>query len=223
MLSRKEPSCPSYFGCLGSISLRSGRDRTLLGIVVMLMLAFGSSNLSGLRKKSLPLRLLPPMPRIKIRTKPRKKRHTFPRGRACGAEHSTRWQSAALHGHSGKLPVIDNGKRIGEVVFTAYIMEGQDRPVTFALNGGPGVASVYLNFGAIGPKHIEFGREGDSPSDPPKLSDNPGTWLDFTDLVFIDRSAPVTAGRWLRRRRSKKQFTVPMPTFITSRASFTIG
>src|ERR1700733_14393758 len=37
----------------------------------------------------------------------------------------------------GTLPVNDNGKKIGEVVFTAYTTEGQDRPVTFALNGGP--------------------------------------------------------------------------------------
>ncbi|MGD0670024.1 MAG: peptidase S10 [Bryobacteraceae bacterium] len=91
----------------------------------------------------------------------------------------------------GTLPVYDSGKKIGEVVFTAYTLEGQDRPVTFALNGGPGAASVFLNFGAIGPKHIEFGDEGDSPSDPAKLTDNPSTWLDFTDLVFID---PIGTG-----------------------------
>ena len=79
----------------------------------------------------------------------------------------------------------------GEVVLTAYTMEGENRPVTFAVNGGPGAASVYLNFGAIGPKHLKVGNEGDSPSDPPVLTDNPGTWLDFTDLVFID---PVGTG-----------------------------
>ena len=88
----------------------------------------------------------------------------------------------------GALPVFDNGgKKSGEVVCTAYTVEGQNRPVTFALNGGPGAASVFLNLGAIGPKHLEFGVEGDSPSDPAKLVDNPGTWLDFTDLVFIER------------------------------------
>jgi len=91
----------------------------------------------------------------------------------------------------GALPVNENGKKIGEVVLTAYTVDGQDRPVTFALNGGPGAASVYLNFGAIGPKHLEFGVEGDSPSDPAKLTDNPGTWLDFSDLVFID---PIGTG-----------------------------
>jgi carboxypeptidase C (cathepsin A) len=43
----------------------------------------------------------------------------------------------------GTLPVFDNGKKTAEVVFTAYTVEGQDRPVTFALNGGPGAASVF--------------------------------------------------------------------------------
>ncbi|OOG54501.1 peptidase S10 [Rhodanobacter sp. C03] len=92
----------------------------------------------------------------------------------------------------GALPVFDEkGTTIGQVVFTAYTMAGKDRPVTFALNGGPGASSVYLNLGAIGPKKVNFGVEGDNPSDPATLHDNPGTWLGFTDLVFID---PVGTG-----------------------------
>ena len=92
----------------------------------------------------------------------------------------------------GAFPVRDkDGKVAGEVVATAYTVEGENRPVTFALNGGPGASSVYLNFGAIGPKHLAAGNEGDSPSDPTNLTDNPGTWLDFTDLVFID---PIGTG-----------------------------
>jgi len=87
----------------------------------------------------------------------------------------------------GSLPVRDkDGKESGDVVVTAYTVDGENRPVTFAFNGGPGASSVYLNFGAIGPKHLQAGNEGDSPSDPPTLADNPGTWLDFTDLVCID-------------------------------------
>ncbi len=90
------------------------------------------------------------------------------------------------------LPVRDaDGKTAGQVVVTAYTVEGDNRPVTFAFNGGPGASSVYLNFGAIGPKHVAVGNEGDSPSDPATLTDNPGTWLDFTDLVFID---PIGTG-----------------------------
>lgn len=83
----------------------------------------------------------------------------------------------------------------GEVVVTSYTLDGvsdkSTRPVTFAMNGGPGAASVYLNLGAIGPKRIQFAEQGNSPSDPAKLLDNPGTWLPFSDLVFID---PIGTG-----------------------------
>ncbi|HEY4357241.1 MAG TPA: peptidase S10 [Acidobacteriaceae bacterium] len=88
-----------------------------------------------------------------------------------------------------------DGKATGVVMFTSYTLDGPKdrphRPVTFALNGGPGASSVYLNLGAIGPKRINFANQGDSASDPATLSDNPGTWLDFTDLVFID---PIGTG-----------------------------
>ena len=61
----------------------------------------------------------------------------------------------------GTIPVRDDkGKEIGQVTYTAYTVPGGDpaRPVTFAFNGGPGAASVYLNLGAVGPKRIQFGR-----------------------------------------------------------------
>jgi len=94
----------------------------------------------------------------------------------------------------GTIPVRDEkGKTIGEVVYTAYTVPGAapGRPVTFAFNGGPGAASVYLNLGAIGPKRVQFGGQGDAPSDSPVAVDNPNSWIDFTDLVFID---PVGTG-----------------------------
>jgi len=112
----------------------------------------------------------------------------------------------------GSIPITDkDNRKTAEVVYTAYTVGGQNRPVTFALNGGPGAASVYLNLGAIGPKHVPFGSQGDSPSDPPNLVDNPGTWLDFTDLVFVD---PVGTGfsRALVSEADAKKFfysTVP--------------
>jgi carboxypeptidase C (cathepsin A) len=109
-------------------------------------------------------------------------------------------QSAVVDGHAlhytvtvGTIDVRDPaGKISGKVVFTSYVMPGKDRPVTFAFNGGPGASSVFLNFGAIGPKHLEgIGNKGDSPSGAIVLSDNQGTWLGFTDLVFID---PIGTG-----------------------------
>jgi carboxypeptidase C (cathepsin A) len=107
----------------------------------------------------------------------------------------------------GKLPLYDkDGKKSGEVVVTAYTVEGNARPVTFALNGGPGAASVYLNLGAIGPKRIRFGSDGDSPSDPATLTDNAGTWLDFTDLVFIDPIGTGFSRSLVAADEAKKQF-----------------
>lgn len=106
----------------------------------------------------------------------------------------------------GTLPVFDAGKKTAEVVYTSYVIEGQDRPVTFAFNGGPGAASVFLNFGAIGPKHLAFGDQGDSPSDPPKLTDNPGTWLGFSDMVFIDPVGTGYSRSLVAPDETKKQF-----------------
>jgi carboxypeptidase C (cathepsin A) len=106
----------------------------------------------------------------------------------------------------GTLPVYENGQKTGEVVYTAYTMEGQNRPVTFALNGGPGASSVFLNLGAIGPKRIEFGEEGDSPSDPLTLKDNAATWLDFTDLVFIDPIGTGYSRSLVAADQTKRQF-----------------
>ncbi|HXA40014.1 MAG TPA: peptidase S10 [Phenylobacterium sp.] len=110
----------------------------------------------------------------------------------------------------GSLPVRDEkGKKIAEVVFTAYTLDGPkdpSRPVTFAFNGGPGAASVYLNLGAIGPKRVQFGAQGDSPSDPAVLVDNPGTWLDVTDMVFIDPVGTGFSRSLVDKDESKKRF-----------------
>jgi carboxypeptidase C (cathepsin A) len=110
----------------------------------------------------------------------------------------------------GSLPVRDEkGKKIAEVVFTAYTLDGPrdvGRPVTFAFNGGPGAASVYLNLGAIGPKRVQFGAQGDSPSDPAVLVDNPGAWLDFTDMVFIDPVGTGFSRSLVDKDETKKRF-----------------
>lgn len=110
----------------------------------------------------------------------------------------------------GSLPVRDEkGRKIAEVVFTAYTLDGPrdpKRPVTFAFNGGPGAASVYLNLGAIGPKRVQFGAQGDAPSDPAVLVDNPGTWLDFTDMVFIDPVGTGFSRSLVDMEETKKRF-----------------
>ncbi len=110
----------------------------------------------------------------------------------------------------GSLPVHDaKGQRIADVVCTSYVLADQNlaaRPVTFAFNGGPGAASVYLNLGAIGPKHMPFGGEEDVPSTPIQLVDNPDTWLDFTDLVFVDPVGTGFSRSLVNDEEAKKHF-----------------
>jgi carboxypeptidase C (cathepsin A) len=132
----------------------------------------------------------------------------------------------------GTIPLKNKDeKTTGVVVYTAFTLDPDNekkddkekkdaksegkasthRPVTFALNGGPGASSVYLDFGAIGPKHVVFGNEGDSPSDPATLIDNPGTWLDFTDLVFIDPIGTGFSRSLVDEKETKKLFYAPTP------------
>jgi carboxypeptidase C (cathepsin A) len=89
----------------------------------------------------------------------------------------------------------DDGKPWANMFYVAYtrddIQEKSKRPITFSFNGGPGSASIWLHMGALGPKHIEMGPEGEQPKPPYRLLDNEDTPLEFTDLVFID---PVTTG-----------------------------
>jgi carboxypeptidase C (cathepsin A) len=193
-----------YLSHMRLISLHSIRDSASVFMLASLMLAISSSHAGAQEAKPAPAAAsetkpaTPPAPAdAKDKDKEKEKEKAGDKEAPLPADaHAA--QSIQFNGKPlnytvvvGTLPVYDNGKKAGEVVFTAYTMEGPERPVTFALNGGPGAASVFLNFGAIGPKHIEFGDEGDSPSDTAKLVDNPGTWLDFTDLVFLD---PIGTG-----------------------------
>ena len=80
--------------------------------------------------------------------------------------------------------------RLGYIAFTRIENEPNSRtrarPVTFAWNGGPGYASAWLNLGAMGPWRLDMDGAAAQPSAPPVTSGNAETWLDFTDLVFID-------------------------------------
>ncbi len=109
----------------------------------------------------------------------------------------------------------DKGKPTGDVMYTSYVLDHEkgapDRPVLFAVNGGPGASSVYLNLGAIGPKHLAFADQGDSASDPAALSDNPGTWLDFADEVFIDPIGTGFSRALVPEAQAKKLFYAPTP------------
>ena len=96
---------------------------------------------------------------------------------------------------AGSIRVFDDkGEPLADIATTSYELDGADhatRPVTFLFNGGPGASSAWLQFGNAGPWRLPFDGEGLSPSASPEVKPNAETWLDFTDLVFID---PVGTG-----------------------------
>jgi carboxypeptidase C (cathepsin A) len=94
-----------------------------------------------------------------------------------------------------QMPLHDaNGDTEAHIFYVAYTLDGADaakRPLTFAFNGGPGSASLWVHMGGMGPRSPKLLPNGSMPPPPYQLSDNPNTWLDTTDLVFID---PVGTG-----------------------------
>lgn len=97
---------------------------------------------------------------------------------------------------AGAIPLKDrSGELEARIFYVAYTLDGVDdaarRPLMFSFNGGPGSSSVWLHLGALGPKRVAFPDEPIIPAPPFKLVENEATWLDATDLVFID---PVGTG-----------------------------
>jgi len=99
---------------------------------------------------------------------------------------------------SGVLPIRhnDDGEVRAQVFFVSYALDRPAgdpvRPLTFLWNGGPGANAVLVHLLGFGPRRI---RTSDDPTGPPscecELEDNESTWLDQTDLVFVD---PVGTG-----------------------------
>ena len=96
---------------------------------------------------------------------------------------------------AGSIRLFDDKREPqADIAYTSYQLDGADRrnrPVTFLFNGGPGASSAWLQLGAAGPWRLSIAGEGAVASAPPELVPNAETWLDFTDLVFID---PVGTG-----------------------------
>jgi carboxypeptidase C (cathepsin A) len=107
-------------------------------------------------------------------------------------DHTLKYRATAGH-----MPLKDEaGKLRANFFFVAYERTGEEtpvekRPITFVFNGGPGAAAIWLHLGTAGPKRVDLTPEGFAGTPPYHLVDNPTTWLNQTDLVFID---PVGTG-----------------------------
>lgn len=91
----------------------------------------------------------------------------------------------------GKMPVPDEaGNTEGHMFYLAFTLDNPDpahpRPVTFSYNGGPGSDSVWVDVGGFGPRRVALGDEAQIPAPPYQIVDNADTWLDASDLVFVD-------------------------------------
>src|SRR5487761_673324 len=83
----------------------------------------------------------------------------------------------------------DKGDPTASMFYIAYTKNGakpDQRPLTFAYNGGPGGSSVLVNLGGFGPMRVQTTDAAPTPPPPYSLQSNPYSLLDKTDLVFID-------------------------------------
>ena len=87
------------------------------------------------------------------------------------------------------------GETEAHIFYMAYTLDGTTdktrRPLTFCFNGGPGSPSLWVHMGGMGPRSPKLNATGTMPQPPYRLIDNQSTWLDRSDLVFID---PVGTG-----------------------------
>ena len=109
---------------------------------------------------------------------------------------SVRGQTLEYTTSAGQLPIRnDKGEVQANLSFTAYTLTNgasdPPRPLTIAFNGGPGSSSVWLHMGGLAPRRVEMHDDGGMPRPPYRLIDNDFTWLEATDLVFVD---PVDTG-----------------------------
>ncbi len=91
---------------------------------------------------------------------------------------------------AGRSPLAGlDGQVAAQVFFVASTRTDAapgSRPVTFAVNGGPGAGTAWLHLGALGPQKVSMRPDGTPPPPPARLEDNHLSPLDKSDLVFVD-------------------------------------
>ena len=127
--------------------------------------------------------------------RPAQPEHTLPADSVSQHTMELPGRSLKFTATAGSIPFRNTeGRLLAEFAYVAYTLPGVDavkRPVTFAFNGGPGSASAWLHLGGLGPWRLPLDAPEPSASSPPVSVANAETWLEFTDLVFID---PIGTG-----------------------------
>jgi carboxypeptidase C (cathepsin A) len=83
----------------------------------------------------------------------------------------------------------DDGQVKASMFFVAYtkddVADTARRPLSFVYNGGPGSASSFTHMG-LGPRRVVLTEDGHGMPAPYSIEDNNDSFLDATDMVFID-------------------------------------
>ena len=83
----------------------------------------------------------------------------------------------------------DDGTIKASMFFVAYVKDDvadeSRRPLSFVYNGGPGSASSFTHMG-LGPRHVVLTDDGHGMPAPYTMEDNNESFLDATDMVFVD-------------------------------------
>ncbi len=110
----------------------------------------------------------------------------------------------------------DEGEPKATFFFVSYVKDDvadpSKRPLSFVYNGGPGSGSLFTHMG-LGPKRIALSDDGHGMAAPYSIVDNNDSFLDATDMVFIDavstgysRAAGPECDAILRDRAGRHHF-----------------
>jgi carboxypeptidase C (cathepsin A) len=118
-------------------------------------------------------------------------RHAPPEEKSSVTHHTARIGGQVINYTATAATYVikaDDGSPKATMFYVAYTKDGQDptkRPLSFVYNGGPGSASLFTHMG-MGPKRVTLTADGHGMPAPYSVVDNEDSFLDATDLIFID-------------------------------------
>lgn len=133
-----------------------------------------------------------PQPQQPQQTEQSQRRAPPPEEKASVTHHSARIGGQQINYTATAATYVikaDDGSPKASFFFVAYtkddLPDSSKRPVSFVYNGGPGSASSYTHMG-LGPKRILLTDDGHGMPAPYSIVENGDSFLDSTDLVFVD-------------------------------------
>ncbi|MEW6131108.1 MAG: peptidase S10 [Acidobacteriota bacterium] len=131
-------------------------------------------------------------PQTQPQSEPGQRRAPMPEEKSSVTKHSARIGGQQINYTATAATYnikADDGTPKATFFFVAYTKddttESAKRPLAFVYNGGPGSASSYTHMG-LGPKRVLLTDDGRGMPAPYAVVENSDSFLDATDLVFVD-------------------------------------